>query len=65
LIEEKLDPQTTHNWYFRRRHTCHTQDEFARFKPKKFAAGIFKTEFMSCLDKNKKWMPSHFWSSRS
>jgi len=29
LIQEKLDPQTVHNWNFRRAHTCHVQDEFA------------------------------------
>jgi len=52
-----------HNWIFRRSHTCRTKDEFAVFKQKKFASGVFKTEFMSFLDKNKKWMPSHLWSS--
>jgi len=31
----------------------------------KFPTGIFKTEFMSFLDKNKKWTLSHFWSSHS
>ena len=28
LIQEKLDPQTIHNLYFRRQHTCHVRDEF-------------------------------------
>jgi len=35
------------------------------FKRQKFATGIFKTEFMSFLDKNKKRMPNHFWFSHS
>jgi len=30
LIQEKLDTQIIHNWYFRRRHICHAQDEFAK-----------------------------------
>ena len=29
LIQEKLDPQTLHNWNFRGEHTYHAQDEFA------------------------------------
>jgi len=28
LIQQKLDPQTIRNWYSRRQHTCHVQDEF-------------------------------------
>jgi len=54
-IQEKLDPQTIHNWNFRRQHTCHVEDELWGFKRQNFATGIFKTEFMSFLDKNKKW----------
>jgi len=34
-------------------------------KQQTFATGIFKTELMSFVDKSKKWMPSHFWSSHS
>jgi len=30
-----------------------------------FATELFNTEFMSFLNKNKKWMPSHFGSSHS
>jgi len=26
---QKLDPQTIHNWNFRRPHTCHAQHELA------------------------------------
>jgi len=34
-------------------------------KRQKFSTRIFRTEFMSFLDKNKNWMSSHFWFSRS
>jgi len=29
LFQDKLDPQTIHNWNFRRPHTYHVRDEFA------------------------------------
>jgi len=56
---------TIHNWYFRRPHICHAEDQFVVIKSQKFATGIFKAEFMSFFDKDKKWMLSHFWSSLS
>jgi len=44
FIEEKLDPQTIHNWNFRRAHTCPGW-VCGVIKRQTFATGIFKTEF--------------------
>jgi len=65
LIREKLDPQTIHNWNFRRPHTCHAEDDFAVLLNDKSLQLEFPKQIISFLDKNKKWMLSHFWSSHS
>jgi len=67
LIQEKLEPQTIHNWNLRRQHTCYAEDDFAELLNDR----SFQLEFSEqslchfLLEKNKKWMSSQFWSSRS
>jgi len=56
LIQEKLHPQTNEPYTvdILGGHTPAMSIFCGFIKRQKFATGIFKTEFMSCLDKNKK-----------